>query len=159
MSQSVANSCFWLGKRLTAPKHCSRAAYQPGRYGDGGSISKAASSAPNAHCDAGTKGGARTRRSTPQGQNVNIPRLSSFCLQMKILDSLGSVLRWDDSSAGASKEDQCNFSWGVWDEGLRVRWWWGLAAGARSGVKPIANRVKRRSVFMLSSRELHKRGQ
>jgi hypothetical protein len=42
--------------------------------------------------------------------------------------------------------------------GLRVRLWWGLAAGALSGVKPIAKR-RSRVMFTLRSRAVHKNGQ
>jgi hypothetical protein len=34
----IVNTCHRFARRLTAPKHCFRAAYQPARYGDGGSI-------------------------------------------------------------------------------------------------------------------------
>jgi len=66
-------------------------------------MSIAAPSALNPRCDAGTKGVARMRRPSPKRQNVNIPRLSSFCIQMEILRNVESVLGWDESSAGASK--------------------------------------------------------
>lgn len=54
---SATTTWGWSVKRLTTPKHCSRAGCQPGRYGDAGSRSLPPSSASNLHCDTDTEGG------------------------------------------------------------------------------------------------------
>jgi hypothetical protein len=60
---------------------------------------------------------------------------------MKISNSVGGVLRWGDSSAGASKADQCDFGWGVWEDGLRVRLLVGFGSGR--ALRGKANRQSR----------------
>jgi hypothetical protein len=102
--------------KLTAPKHCSRAVCQPGRYGDGGSIAGGASSASNRHCDAGTSGActnaevdsaaAKSKHTSP------LVILSSDCDFEKCGECVGDGMTalW-----AASKADQCDCGWGVWN--------------------------------------------